>query len=188
MFNLPPCLKAVNWHGDSKVAKYQWAHVLFEKFSDSSCWKGLGPPASARGALGTQRHSSHVSLWTLTTRRLVCSVPTAGASGRSLTISLSKGHWGNAGWRSPTDGKLWWDSHWWGERRGYSLFAKKLCGWLQCPSDDFHCECSLTLVVSVFGRKTTPDTEHHSLVKTHCPSVFSRSDFTEFWWDSSYLK
>lgn len=52
------------------------------------------------------------------------SVPTAGASGRSLTIALSRGHWGNPGWRSPTDGKLWWDSHWGGQRRGYSLFAK----------------------------------------------------------------
>lgn len=52
------------------------------------------------------------------------SVPTAGASGRSLTIALSKGYWGNPRWRSPTDGKLWWDSHWGGQSRGYSLFAK----------------------------------------------------------------
>lgn len=58
-------------------------------------------------------------------------------------------------------------------------FCQKLCGWIQCPSDDFHCECSLTLVVSVFGRKTSPDTEYHSVVKRHCQNVFSRLDFAE---------
>ena len=43
-------------------------------------------------------------------------------------------------------------------------FCQKLCGWIQCPSDDFHCERSLTLVVSVFGRKTSLDTENHSFI------------------------
>lgn len=119
-----PCLEVVNLHGDSKVAKYNSPNTLLKKPSDSGCWKGMRPPAYARWALEIQRHCSHVSLWPLTTRQLMHSVPTAGASGRSLTIALSKGHWGNPGWRSPTDGKLWWDSHWWGERRGYSFFAK----------------------------------------------------------------
>lgn len=41
-------------------------------------------------------------------------------------------------------------------------FCQILCGWIQCPSDDFHCECSPTLGISVFGRKTSPDTEYHS--------------------------
>lgn len=40
------------------------------------------------------------------------------------------------------------------ERAEVTVLCQVLCGWRPWPRDDFHCKGRLTLVVSVFGRKT----------------------------------
>lgn len=51
------------------------------------------------------------------------------------------------------------------ERAEVTVLCQVLCGWLPWPRNDFHCKGRLTLVVSVFGRKTSPDTKSHSTLE-----------------------
>lgn len=58
------------------------------------------------------------------------------------------------------------------EKAEVTVLCQVLCGWRPWPRDDFHCKGRLMLVVSVFGRKTSPDTKSHSTLEGPCQNVW----------------
>lgn len=138
----------------SKLTIHEWAQIVFQKPVTLTC--GRAWDLQLHGAPELPSHCSHVSLWLLTARQPMHSVPAAGASGRSSARALRKGIeviWDGGHQQMENCGSILAGE----ERAEVTVLCQILCGWLPWPRDDFHCKGRLTLVASVFGRKTSPD-------------------------------
>lgn len=127
--------------------------------------EGLGQPAT------WGPRASVMSAWLLLARQPMHSVPAAGASGRSSARALRKGIeviWDGGPQQMENCGSILAGE----ERAEVALLCQILCGWLPWPRDDFHCKGRVTLVVSVFGRKTSLDTKFYSAPERPCQDVW----------------